>query len=161
VIRAARHLAGTLVAGLLFGAGLAVGGMTDPRKVIGFLDVGGAWDPSLALVMIGAVAVHFVAYRWVRGSAAPLFADEFAVPKLRYIDRKLVTGSVIFGAGWGLGGYCPGPGIVSLGAGSRHALLFVLTMAVGWVLTAKFETSKPAPRKTTSELPGGGPAEAS
>ncbi|HEU4580429.1 MAG TPA: DUF6691 family protein [Polyangiaceae bacterium] len=125
--------------GLLFGAGLLLGGMTDPRKVIGFLDVAGAWDPSLAFVMLGAVVVHFIAYRWARGSASPLFADEFAIPKLRHIDAKLVGGSAVFGVGWGLAGYCPGPGIVSLGAGSRDALVFVITMLIGMLLSVKYE----------------------
>jgi uncharacterized protein len=153
VTRATKQLATTLVSGLLFGAGLAIGGMTNPRKVINFLDVGGAWDPSLAFVMIGAIAVHFVAYRWVRGNATPLFADEFVIPKLRRIDASLVAGSAIFGVGWGLGGYCPGPSIVSLGAGSRDALVFVVMMAIGWVLTTKYETWKAAPPS-----PASGPA---
>lgn len=161
MIRSTKHLVGTLTSGLLFGAGLAIGGMTDPRKVIGFLDVGGAWDPSLAFVMLGAIAVHLVAYRWVRGSAAPLFADEFAIPKLRRVDPKLVVGSAIFGVGWGLGGYCPGPGLVSLGAGSRDGLVFVATMAIGWVLTAKYEMWKAAPPRPERELPGSGPSEVS
>jgi uncharacterized membrane protein YedE/YeeE len=133
-----------LVSGLLFGAGLVVGGMTDPRKVIGFLDIGGAWDPSLAFVMLGAVTVHFVAYRWVRGNAAPLFADEFAIPTLRHIDRKLVGGSALFGVGWGLAGYCPGPSIVSLGAGGRDAFVFVVAMFIGMFLVSRYESRKAA-----------------
>jgi uncharacterized protein len=151
--RTTKQILTALLSGLLFGGGLQVGGMTNPRKVIGFLDVGGRWDPSLAFVMMGAIAVHFFAYRWVRGSAAPLFADEFAVPKLRHIDLKLVAGSAIFGVGWGLGGYCPGPGIVSLGGGSSDALVFVVTMAIGWLLTAKYEASRAsraAPPTSTS-----------
>jgi uncharacterized membrane protein YedE/YeeE len=139
-----KQLVTSLLAGLLFGAGLALSGMSNPRKVIAFLDVGGAWDPSLAFVMLGAIAVHFLAYRWVSGSARPLFADEFAIPKLRQIDPKLVAGSALFGAGWGIGGYCPGPGVVSLGAGSRDALVFLTTMVLGWLLTAKLEGWKPA-----------------
>lgn len=142
--RAMRQWWTAFASGLLFGAGLLVGGMTDPRKVIGFLDVAGAWDPSLAFVMLGAVAVHFVAYRWVRGSASPLFADEYAIPKLRHIDAKLVGGSAVFGVGWGLAGYCPGPGIVSLGAGSRGALVFVLTMLIGMFAGARYEAFKAA-----------------
>jgi uncharacterized membrane protein YedE/YeeE len=139
-----------LVSGLLFGAGLLLGGMTDPRKVIGFLDVAGAWDPSLAFVMLGAIAVHFVAYRSVRGSAKPLFANEYAIPKLRRIDAKLVVGSAVFGVGWGLAGYCPGPGIVSLGAGRRGALVFVLTMLIGMFAGAKYEAFKAAARRALS-----------
>ncbi len=145
----------SLVSGLLFGAGLAVGGMTNPRKVIGFLDVGGAWDPSLALVMLGAVTVHFFAYRWVRGSAAPLFADEFAIPSLRQIDAKLVVGSAVFGAGWGLGGYCPGPGIVALGTGRGDALLFVAAMSLGWFIMAKYDAWRAAPRSSPSAAGSG------
>ena len=152
--RAMRQWWTAFASGLLFGTGLLVGGMTDPHKVIGFLDVGGAWDPSLAFVMLGAVAVHFVAYRWVRGSASPLFADEYAIPKLRHIDAKLVGGSAVFGVGWGLAGYCPGPGIVSLGAGSRGALVFVLTMLVGMFAGARYEAFKAA------SAPGSAPASA-
>lgn len=143
--RTTKQLITSLVSGLLFGAGLVVGGMTNPHKVIGFLDVGGAWDPSLALVMLGAIAVHFFAYRWVRGSAAPLFADEFAIPKVRHIDARLVGGSALFGAGWGLGGYCPGPGIVALGTGRGDVLTFVAAMALGWFIAAGFDARRAAP----------------
>jgi uncharacterized protein len=149
-----------LVSGLLFGAGLLVGGMTNPRRVIAFLDVGGAWDPSLAFVMLGAVAVHFIAYRWVRGKAAPFFADEFAIPKLRHIDRKLIGGSALFGVGWGLGGYCPGPGIVSLGAGSRDALVFVAAMFSGMLLASRYEAWKAASARAQRDPSGPGTAEA-
>jgi uncharacterized membrane protein YedE/YeeE len=158
--RARNQVAAALLAGVVFGAGLATGGMTNPRKVIAFLDVSGAWDPSLALVMVGAVAVHFLAYRWVLGSAAPLFADEFSIPKLRQIDPKLVAGAAIFGAGWGIGGYCPGPGIVSLGAGRRDAVVFVAMMMLGWLLTAKYEawTAAGASRSSTRAPSGEGAA---
>lgn len=158
--RASQQIVTALVSGVLFGAGLAVAGMTDPRKVIGFLDVGGAWDPSLAFVMIGAIAVHVVAYRWVRGSARPLFADDFAIPKLRHIDAKLVAGAALFGMGWGVGGYCPGPGIVSLGGGGRDALVFVVTMAIAWVLTAKYESWRAAPASPPADVPRQGTAAA-
>jgi uncharacterized protein len=157
--RATKQIMTALVSGLLFGVGLAVGGMTNPRKVIAFLDVGGRWDPSLALVMLGAIAVHFFAYRWVRGSAAPLFADEFAIPKLRHIDPKLVGGSALFGVGWGIGGYCPGPGIVALGAGGSDALVFVAAMAAGWLVTAKYDAWRAAPR-SDRPAPGSGAVEA-
>jgi uncharacterized membrane protein YedE/YeeE len=151
-----QQLLSALASGLLFGAGLVIGGMTDPRKVIGFLDIGGAWDPSLAFVMLGAVAVHFFAYRWVRGNAAPLFAEQFAIPTLRRIDPRLVAGSALFGIGWGLGGYCPGPGIVSLGAGGRDALVFVVMMMLGMLLVARYEAWKSA----TAAQPGQGRVEA-
>ena len=149
-----------LVSGLLFGVGLAIGGMTHPRKVIGFLDVGGAWDPSLAFVMLGAVAVYAGAYRWVRGRAAPLFADRFAISRRRTIDVKLVGGSALFGVGWGLGGYCPGPGIVSLGAGGRDALVFVVTMLLGMLFVSRYESSKTAAASTRRDVSGRSGAEA-
>lgn len=149
-----------LVSGLLFGAGLVVSGMTDPHKVINFLDVAGAWDPSLALVMVGAVTVHFVAYRWARGSQAPLFADELVIPKLRHIDPKLVGGSALFGVGWGLGGFCPGPGIVSLGAGSRDALVFVVAMVIGMLLVSRYESWRAASSSARGDVSGRGAAEA-
>lgn len=137
--RAHKQVLTSLVAGALFGVGLAVSGMTQPRKVIGFLDFAGAWDPSLAFVMLGAVAVHFLAYRWVRGSAAPLFADEFSIPSLRRVDAKLVAGAALFGVGWGLAGYCPGPALVSLGSLNGTAVVFVAMFIAGTLLGATLE----------------------
>jgi hypothetical protein len=128
-----------LVSGVLFGVGLALGGMTQPRKVLGFLDLFGAWDPSLAFVMLGAISVHFAAYRLIRGSAAPLFADEFALPSRRKVDVKLVLGSAVFGVGWGLAGYCPGPAIASLASGSGAVVLFVSTLLLGLFVAGKLE----------------------
>lgn len=125
--------------GLLFGAGLSLSGMTRPEKVIGFLNIGGAWDASLMLVMAGAVLVHFAAYRWIRGRSAPVYSTQFAVPTRRDIDLKLLLGAALFGAGWGLGGYCPGPSVVSLGARSGDALVFVMAMLLGTLLAAKLE----------------------
>lgn len=122
-------VAGT--AGVLFGLGLGVSGMTLPSKVVGFLDLTGTWDPSLAFVMVGAIALHLVLYRLVRRRASPLFADMFHVPKRRDLDPRLVVGAVIFGVGWGLGGYCPGPGLVGLASGSASASVFVVAMIVG------------------------------
>ena len=159
--RATKQLVTALLSGALFGAGLAVGGMTNPRKVIGFLDVAGAWDPSLAFVMIGAIAVHFFAYRWVRGSASPLFAEEFAIPKLGRIDLKLVAGAALFGVGWGIGGYCPGPGVVSLATGRHDALVFVATMVTGWWLTARIEGWKVLRRGAADSTTGPSSAELS
>src|SRR5262245_27388916 len=100
--------------GALFGVGLLVSGMTDPAKVTGFLDLFGAWDPSLALVMVGAVGVHVVLRRLVTRRRAPLFDASFHDPTARTIDAPLVAGAAIFGLGWGIAGYCPGPSIVSL-----------------------------------------------
>jgi uncharacterized membrane protein YedE/YeeE len=128
-----------LAAGLLFGGGLAVSGMTRPQKVLGFLDVFGHWDPSLMLVMLGAIGVHLFAYRLIRGRSAPLFAAKFAVPSRRDLDAKLLIGAAVFGAGWGLGGYCPGPGIVSLPGGGMGALVFVGAMLAGMLGTGRLE----------------------
>jgi uncharacterized membrane protein YedE/YeeE len=123
------------LAGALFGAGLLVSGMTDPARVIGFLDPLGRWDPSLAFVMAGAVAVYATALRWLRGRrAAPVFDVKFHLPTRRDIDRQLVAGAALFGIGWGLGGLCPGPGIVAAASGSSGAIGFVLAMLAGMYL---------------------------
>ncbi|MDP2341983.1 MAG: YeeE/YedE family protein [Deltaproteobacteria bacterium] len=112
-----KHTGAAFLAAVLFGVGLVVSGMTSPAKVLGFLDVFGAWDPSLAFVMVGAIAVHAVLYRFVRRRSGPLFADRFLVPERTDIDGRLVVGAALFGIGWGLSGICPGPGLVVLAAG--------------------------------------------
>jgi uncharacterized protein len=127
-----------LLSGLLFGVGLFVSGMTQPSKVIGFLDPL-AWDPSLMFVMAGAIGVHLVAYRLVRRRSSPLLAGAFSVPSRRDIDVKLLAGAAIFGLGWGLGGYCPGPSIVSLASGATGVLVFVGAMLAGMLATARLE----------------------
>lgn len=121
-------------AGALFAVGLAVSGMTRPSKVVGFLDLAGDWDASLAFVMMGAIAVHFVAYRVVLRRPAPLFDGSFHLPTRKDIDLRLVLGAAVFGVGWGLGGYCPGPGLVSAAAGSPGAVVFVVGMTVGMLI---------------------------
>lgn len=121
----------TFSSGLLFAFGLALGGMLDPARVIGFLDVFGSWDPSLAFVMAGAVGVNMMAYRWIRRRARPLFAETFALPIACAIDRRLVVGSAVFGVGWALSGYCPGPALTNLATGSATAIGFVIAMAAG------------------------------
>jgi uncharacterized membrane protein YedE/YeeE len=132
-------------AGLLFAAGLGVGGMTQPAKVFGFLDVAGNWDPSLAFVMLGAIAVHATALRGILRRRAPLFAARFALPTRRDIDTRLVAGAALFGAGWGLVGYCPGPAVTALGGGAPAAAVFVPAMITGmWVFRALFERPEPA-----------------
>ena len=120
-----------LGAGLIFGVGLGLSGMTQPPKVIGFLDVFGAWDPSLMFVMMGAIAVHFVLSRLIRRRERPLLDARFHLPAARNLDCKLVIGSAVFGLGWGLGGFCPGPAIVALGSGATAAIVFVGAMAAG------------------------------
>lgn len=121
--------------GLLFGVGLIVSGMSDPAKVLNFLDVAaiasGYWDASLAFVMAGAVTVAFVGYRLVLRRPAPLLADRFQVPTRTDIDRRLVVGAALFGLGWGLAGFCPGPALVALGSGQKLVWLFAGAMIAG------------------------------
>ena len=126
--------ASALLAGLIFGLGLAISQMVSPRKVLDFLDVSGNWDPSLLFVMAGAVGVAMLASRFVLERGQPLFESEFHLPQLTKVDRRLLVGSAIFGAGWGIGGYCPGPGIAALSAGSVDALVFVAGMVLGSLL---------------------------
>ncbi len=126
----ARILSG-LAAGLLFGAGLAISGMIDPEKVLGFLDVAGAWDPSLAFVMAGGLAVTFVGYRVVLRRPAPLLEPRFQIPTRRDIDGRLVGGAALFGLGWGLVGLCPGPALSAIGLGGPSVWLFVAAMLAG------------------------------
>jgi uncharacterized membrane protein YedE/YeeE len=121
----------SLLAGLVFGIGLIVSGMADPAKVLGFLDLAGAWDPSLAFVMAGAILVGVLAF-YVAGRRARTFlGGELKLPTARQIDRRLVLGSLTFGVGWGLAGFCPGPALVALGLGEAKALVFVAAMLVG------------------------------
>ncbi|MCK6550158.1 YeeE/YedE family protein [Myxococcota bacterium] len=117
--------------GLVMAVALGVAGMTQPSKVIGFLDVFGDFDPTLAFVMAGAVGVHAIGYRLVMRRARPVLGESFQVPRRSVIDARLVAGAAIFGVGWGLSGFCPGPALVSLGGGSASALLFVVAMIVG------------------------------
>jgi uncharacterized membrane protein YedE/YeeE len=123
-----------VLAGLTFALGLVVSGMTRPDKVMAFLDVGGAWDPSLILVMASAVAVYLVADRLSRRLSRPLLAATFPEPPARVIDARLAAGAAIFGAGWGLSGFCPGPALVAFGAGAPAALWFVPAMVAGMAL---------------------------
>lgn len=127
----ARKLLPPLLSGALFGAGLTISGMTDPARVRGFLDVFGAWDPTLAFVMGGAVLVMSVAWRLRNGMAAPLFAAKFSLPDRNDLDARLIAGSVLFGVGWGIAGLCPGPAIASLALSPMSVVPFVLAMLVG------------------------------
>ena len=124
-------LAVSFLAGALFGVGLLVSGMTNPAKVIGFLDFAGAWDPSLMLVMAGAIAVYLPAFRIMRRRDFPIVAREWQLPATAGIDARLIGGSALFGVGWGIAGLCPGPAIVSAGAALGDALVFVGAMALG------------------------------
>jgi len=131
-------IAAALGVGLLFGAGLAVSGMANPSKVLSFLDVaaiaGGRWDGTLLFVMGGAVAVTFVGYRWVLRRPRPILAGSFSLPTATAVDRRLLIGAALFGAGWGLIGYCPGPAIASLAWPQAEPALFVVAMLGGlWI----------------------------
>lgn len=117
--------------GLLFGSGLVISQMSNPAKVIGFLDITGKWDPSLALVMAGAVAVFSVLYRLALRRQAPLISAKFFVPEKTRIDRSLLAGATVFGVGWGLSGFCPGPAIVSSGFGDPRVWAFVAAVIAG------------------------------
>ena len=120
--------------GLLFGLGLLLSGMTNPAKVLGFLDLFGTWDPSLALVMGGAIAVGFFAFALARKRTTNFQGGALHLPKSNQIDKRLVLGGLTFGAGWGLAGFCPGPGIVSMASGEVKAAVFVAAMVVGMVV---------------------------
>lgn len=117
--------------GLVFGIGLIVSGMANPAKVLNFLDLAGSWDPSLAFVMAGAVAVSFVGYRLVWRRPAPVLMDHFDVPAATTIDGRLVAGAALFGAGWGISGFCPGPALTSLTLAAPGTLAFVPAMILG------------------------------
>lgn len=119
------------VAGLVFGIGLIVAGMTNPAKILGFLDFAGSWDPSLALVMAGAIAVGLVAFALARRRTMSALGLPIQLPAAQTIDARLVAGSLAFGVGWGLAGFCPGPAIVALGAGYAKAAVFVVAMLLG------------------------------
>jgi uncharacterized membrane protein YedE/YeeE len=123
-----------LVAGLVFGIGLMLSGMTDPGKVIGFLDLAGTWDPSLAFVMGGAILVGFFAFRLAGKRGQAFLGGAMHLPTRRDIDNRLVGGSIVFGIGWGLAGFCPGPALVSFGAGIDKAAIFVAAMLGGMVI---------------------------
>lgn len=129
----------SLLAGLMFGLGLILSGMTDPRKVLGFLDLAGAWDPSLALVMVGAIAVGAVAFAVAKRRRQSWLGLDLKLPTARHIDRRLVGGSLLFGAGWGLAGLCPGPALTSLGMGQAKALVFVIAMLLGMAVYERLE----------------------
>jgi uncharacterized membrane protein YedE/YeeE len=133
-MRAAAYALSSFVAGLVFGIGLVVSGLVNPAKVLGFLDLAGAWDPSLAVVMAGAVAVGAVAFAVAGKRASTLLGAPMALPTAREIDGRLVLGSLAFGVGWGLAGFCPGPALVALGAGKVKALVFVAAMLVGMLV---------------------------
>lgn len=135
-------------AGLVFGVGLIVSGMTDLGKVLGFLDLAGRWDPSLAFVMGGAIAVGLFAFAVAKQRSTSFLGGAMHLPMSRRIDQRLVVGSLVFGAGWGLAGFCPGPAIVSAGGGEPKAVLFVLAMLAGMgVFELAERRARRAPRR--------------
>jgi len=134
----------SFLCGLIFGAGLLISGMTDPQKVLGFLDLFGAWDATLAFVMAGAVAVAASGFALARRRAAPAFSPRFVWPDRNDIDAPLVGGAILFGIGWGLAGFCPGPAFTALTTGGSTALIFVATMLVG-MAGARWLANRPAP----------------
>ena len=120
-----------LLAGAVFGIGLIVSGMADPRKVIGFLDLAGPWDPSLAFVMGGAIAIGAPTFAFMRRRKASLLGLQLKMPTSSELDRPLIAGSLLFGIGWGVAGFCPGPALVALGMGEHKAIVFVAAMLAG------------------------------
>jgi uncharacterized membrane protein YedE/YeeE len=136
----------SLLAGLVFGLGLISSGMANPAKVLGFLDVAGAWDPSLILVMTGAIMVGIFSFFVARQRAVSFIGAEMKLPTSRKIDHRLVAGSALFGIGWGVAGFCPGPGLVSLGMGQQKALVFVIAMVAGMALFEAIEWRRNADR---------------
>ncbi len=124
----------TLLAGLIFGIGLILSGMTNPANIISFLDVTGKWNPNLAFVMIGAIFIGFFAFRRAETKPLTVFNEAIHLPGKTHITKELIIGSVLFGAGWGLAGFCPGPAIVAFGVGLKEAWIFVAAMLIGMIL---------------------------
>ncbi len=137
------------IVGLVFGTGLIVAGMADPAKVLAFLDLGaipaGGWDPSLLFVMAGGIGVTMIGYRLVFGRGRPLLADRFVLPSAQRPDLRLVTGAALFGIGWGLAGFCPGPALVSILTGGLPALVFVAAMLAGMALARRLPAAPASP----------------
>ena len=131
-----------LISGLVFGLGLILSGMANPAKVLGYLDLFGQWDPSLALVMAGAIAVGLIGFHGIKKRQTSLLGLPLKMPTASHIDRRLVVGNIMFGIGWGLAGYCPGPALVALGNGQRPAMLFIGAMLLGMVIFDQLEKHK-------------------
>lgn len=141
-----QHRISEFLVGLLFGVGLLLSGMTDPSKVLGFLDLFGAWDPSLALVMGGAILVGLGAFTLAKKRAVNFFGGAMSFPTSTQIDKRLVIGAILFGAGWGLAGFCPGPALVSLASGQSKAAFFVGFMIAGMILCEVIDRRAPQAR---------------
>ena len=122
------------ISGLTFGIGLIISGMTNPAKVIGFLDLFGSWDPSLIFVMLGAIPIAFIGFRIIENKQATLLNEPIHLPGKNHINSELIIGSMLFGSGWALAGFCPGPALVALGSGNSKAIIFVIAMLAGMLL---------------------------
>jgi uncharacterized membrane protein YedE/YeeE len=144
------------VSSLLFGLGLVVSGLIDPAKVLGFLDVAGNWDPSLALTMAAAIVTTALGYRLAFAKGAPMFERSFQLPAGTTIDARLIAGASLFGIGWGLVGYCPGPAVAGLASANRSTAMFVLAMVVGMAIArAVLNAQQDNPKLTTTSANGG------
>ena len=140
----------SFLSGLLFALGLSVSGMTEPGKVIGFLNITRSWDPSLVFVMGGAVITYFILFRLIHKRSAPLFALQFSIPERKDIDLPLLGGAVLFGIGWGLGGFCPGPAVASIFTGKPNVLLFAGSMILGMVVADQLRPLLSGKKNTSS-----------
>jgi uncharacterized membrane protein YedE/YeeE len=138
-----KEVVSSFLIGVLFALGLGIAGMTLPERVVSFLDLFGNWNPSLAVVMLGALAVHAVSYRLIMKRRSPLFALKFELPAKILLDRRLLLGAAIFGLGWGLGGYCPAPALTALASFTLNPILFVTSMIVGMAIFQRFERNLP------------------
>ena len=141
----------SLLSGLVFGLGLIVSGMANPAKVLGFLDLAGRWDPSLAFVMAGAIGVGVVAFAFARTRTRSFLGAEMKVSTARHIDRRLIVGGLLFGIGWGVAGFCPGPAVVALGLGESKAVIFVAAMLAGMGAFELLERKKYPAKSTLAE----------
>lgn len=137
-----KYTLASLFAGLIFGVGLLVSGMANPEKVLDFLDIAGQWDPSLALVMAGAILVGIFAFTMARQRTLSFLGFSLKLPSSTKVDKRLVVGGLTFGVGWGIAGFCPGPGLVALGAGEAKAVVFVAAMVAGMVLFELIERQR-------------------
>ncbi|WP_072374162.1 DUF6691 family protein [Hyphomicrobium sp. NDB2Meth4] len=145
----------TFISGLLFSTGLIVSGLINPAKVLNFLDIAGSWDPSLAITMAVAVATTAIGYRLAFAQGAPLLGGVFQLPAKADIDGRLASGAAIFGIGWGLVGFCPGPAVASLGIGANAAFIFVLAMLAGMAIARSLDTFSVTPITPQAGIKGG------
>ena len=141
----------SFIVGLIFGIGLILAGMTNPAKVIGFLDITGTWDPSLAFVMGGAILVAIVAFRFAKKRTINFLGGAMRMPTSDMIDKRLVIGSLLFGAGWGMAGFCPGPALTSIGTGNPKAVIFVIAMIVGMAIFELVDRFWHQPRQAATQ----------